>query len=322
MDNTALSYPEPLKPVEQWDVHDSTKANAFMTCPRRYFFEYVLGWRTNMISYHLGFGIAWHAGMEAAYRNIDKDPAERLALAQAAFTDSFKEELGATDQYADRAPKDYGNGMLALKEYLRKHKNESENGYKTLHTEVSGAVPISEDTSIHFKFDALMEGPHGPFVLEHKTTGADRSAWRQQFEQAFQISCYNYALLGIVPGDNNGVVINGAIFRKMGNAFVRIPVKRTILQLEEWMYQADLLLRTISHNFQALSECTLEAGYMAAFPKNTTACTMFNMICPYFASCSNWTNPLQRCEDPPANFTVRHWDPRAIEDKEEVPTDD
>ena len=49
---------------EIWDVLDSTKIKAYLECPRKFFYEYVVGWRSIEPNIHLEFGKAWHLAME------------------------------------------------------------------------------------------------------------------------------------------------------------------------------------------------------------------------------------------------------------------
>jgi CRISPR/Cas system-associated exonuclease Cas4 (RecB family) len=49
---------------ETWQVLDATKLQTYMRCPRKFFFNYVLGWKSEIPSNHLVFGSAWHMAME------------------------------------------------------------------------------------------------------------------------------------------------------------------------------------------------------------------------------------------------------------------
>ena len=65
--NHNASYPVPVSTT--WDIQDGSKIKAYMECPRRYFYEYVLGWREDRPSNHLFFGSAWHEAMAHMYLN-------------------------------------------------------------------------------------------------------------------------------------------------------------------------------------------------------------------------------------------------------------
>jgi hypothetical protein len=44
---------------------DSTSLGLFKECPRKYYYEIILGWRPKHTSVHLTFGLLYHAGLEA-----------------------------------------------------------------------------------------------------------------------------------------------------------------------------------------------------------------------------------------------------------------
>ena len=50
------------------DVHDASKLQCFMDCPRQYFYRYVLGWSRQGSNIHLIFGEGWHRAMETLLR--------------------------------------------------------------------------------------------------------------------------------------------------------------------------------------------------------------------------------------------------------------
>ncbi len=47
-----------------WNLQDSSKIQEYITCPRSYFFRYVLGWQLAQPNIHLEFGVAIHKAME------------------------------------------------------------------------------------------------------------------------------------------------------------------------------------------------------------------------------------------------------------------
>ena len=47
-----------------WKIRDSSKFDTFLRCNRRFFFEYVLGWRIAQPNHDLYFGECWHIARE------------------------------------------------------------------------------------------------------------------------------------------------------------------------------------------------------------------------------------------------------------------
>ena len=56
-----------------------------MGCPRRHFWRYELGLKTDAESHALRFGSAWHAAMEGRWQGLPLDGALEMALKGMAF---------------------------------------------------------------------------------------------------------------------------------------------------------------------------------------------------------------------------------------------
>ena len=60
-------YPVPVS--DCWSVLDPSKIKTFKQCPRQFFYEHVLGWRSKEPNLHLVFGEAWHQALEHLFNN-------------------------------------------------------------------------------------------------------------------------------------------------------------------------------------------------------------------------------------------------------------
>ncbi len=311
----SLTYPEPLQPVDTWQVFDSTKVLCFMRCPRKYFFEYVLGWRSENPSIHLEFGSAWHLALEFMLQNLDETNSysdEVVAEAYSRFLDYYRGYFPASSD-AETAPKNPSNAFKALVQYQELYKREP---WKVLYTEIAGASLISEDRTIHFKMDTILESEErGIFSMDHKTAGRDGKQTRSQFDNAFQLGTYTHALYMLYPPEQvYGAEINLAILRKGGNAFVRIPQVRTLETMEAWLWMANYWVAQLEMNYTWLSECSTDDTILQAFPKCSAGCGNYGG-CSHAALCTAWSNPLTRAEKPPVGMCVSHWDPRENEEQ-------
>ena len=323
---TDLTYPEPLVVVPQWNIHDSTKIKCFLECPRKYFWNYILGWETDKVNIHFLFGEAWHELMEY------------LLLKQGSWNKQVEEEAFQLfcmvymaeipkDEYDLYSPKDPAHAYQALQEYMNLYKHLDD---EVLYTEIPGVVPIDEERVLHFKIDAIMSGERGLYIEDHKTGSQDSKAWRDQWRLDFQISCYTHVLFLLFPDAFKfGAVINGTILRKKGPAFIPVEVAKSPEQLQGWLWEARYTVKEIEHNHLALSQCSESDPVMMAFPRRTTSCTKFG-TCPYIDFCCAWQNPIQKADRPPVGIRIRHWDPtekfskakRKFEDGKIVETSD
>ena len=306
------SYPPQITPRPEWTIIDSTKLNAAQTCMRKYFYEHTLGWKPDWPNIHLHFGSSFHIGMEHLTLNKDNMSDAIIAEAFSLFLEEYRRAFSEEDDLKN-APKNPENCLKAFMEYAETYKDDN---FRVLYTEVVGSASIDEDHAIHFKIDAMCEGPEGIFCLEHKTTGADSKAWREQWRLALQPGTYTHALYSLFPMDDVfGVKINGIILRKMGNAFARIPIRKTESQMQAWLWNTRRLISELEFAYEELSRATEDDQILTAFPMNTTSCTMYNSVCPYLDFCDAWPNPLQRCSDTPIGYKNEIWDPRKKEEE-------
>jgi hypothetical protein len=296
-----------------WDIIDSTKINSYMDCPRAYFYEYMLGWRSETPNIHLEFGKAWHLAMEHmllhGYGNDSVMDAWSLLLGH------YRKFWGP--EYDDtHAPKNPVNALRALQDYAQYYAKEWAS-QQVLYTEVAGTVPISESRVIHFRMDSILTTQDGMFFSrEHKTGSTVSRVWTDQWYQSIQTGTYNHVLYCLYPYEQvKGVEINGTFFQKKENKFQRVPCRRSREMMKEWFW-------TVLHHTdimewdkrRLLEECADTDEVMMAFPKNTGNCTKY-FGCRYSDFCLAWPNPLRKVDEVPLGMKVEWWDPSEEESK-------
>lgn len=305
-----------------WSIHDSTKIQTYMRCPRRYFYEYVLGWKPKAESIHLVFGNAWHFAQEVLLS--EGYTAEACLHAYNAFLDHFRKFFPAN--YDDLCkPKTPENVLRALPQYCNQFSTDPQD-FEVLHLETTGTIAVSETQLLHFKADAICEGDEGIFILEHKTSTRFSTTWAAQWRQKFQIGTYSHALFCLYDAPSvYGIKVNGAFFTEepklkrdgtpyagaRDNEFHRIPVRRNIDSMQSWLIEALDVLNRIERDFARMSEVSESLDHLPCFLRNTEACTDFGG-CPFLDYCSVWHNPLRQAAEPPVTFAVSHWDPRNV----------
>lgn len=302
-----------------WDIHDSTKLNTFLECPRKYFYEYVLGWRPEGTSHDLVFGEAWHRAMECLLERGYTSDAIKEGFDR--FLEYYHEHYpaGTGQEYFPKTPE---KALEALVLYVAQYGDDLRK-YEVLYTEVGGSVPIIDGASITFRFDALMRDKTTEefFVLEHKTTKRAGRTWVDQWALSIQVGTYTHALYCLYGHSKvYGVRVNGAVFKKESE-FIRVPVKKTYNSMRVWYNTVqDTILRIIGE-FEDLSESKVHGQVLSAFPLNPTACTKY-WGCPYFDLCVSWANPLRHCAEVPMGYEEFRWDPSDREAKTIIEIDD
>lgn len=303
----------PVQPSLTWDIQDSTKTQTFMRCPRKYFFEYILGWRPEKISIHLIFGESWHRGLEKiiqlGYSN------ESIDAAMSAF-EGYYREFFPPHLDVDNIPKSPGDAFSAYKSYIAKYKNKDEH-YKALFTEISGSVPVGtrpdgSPREMHFRLDSIWKDiiRNEYFSMEHKTSSRNSAPWQQQWRTKTQISLYTHVLYCLYETKEvYGTIVNGSFFYKSKpHDHVRIPVRKSPQVMQAWMQTINWWLSSIEREFELLKLDSSGEAMMKSFPMNTEACTDYG-ICPYFDFCTSWENPLKHAENTPGGFKIDHWNP-------------
>jgi hypothetical protein len=301
-------------------VLDSSKIQAYMSCPRAYFFRYILGWSRIEPNIHLEFGTAWHKCMEVLLEKGYTGAA--CAEAFEVFYEHYRLSFGPDMDDANK-PKIPANVLRGLPQYCAQYSSDLDN-FEVLHIEVAGSVSIGGDRLIHFKTDTICKGPQGYFSLEHKTGSSFSTSWTAQWRQKMQTGTYQHVLCSMFdPDEVWGVLINGAFFRNApkikkdgtpyanatDNEFHRIPSRRSLLQMEGWLDEVNFWVDKIEQDHKDLQSVTKDDPIMNAFQKNTESCSSYGQ-CPYLDYCSVWSNPLQHIEEVPSNYKVEHWDPR------------
>lgn len=295
---------------DTWHVHDSTKIQCFMECPRKYFYTYVLGWQPTAPSVHLVFGEAWHHIMETFLRHgyssdaIEKGYNKFLACYRQHFQDYEEESL---------EPKTPSQALAAAVAYC--HHYDTDN-FRIHHTEVAGSAMLDKELFLHFKSDAIIESEGKFFCLEHKTTSSFRDSWLNSWQLKFQVGAYHHLLYCLYSEEQvGGVTINGTMFsRGKPPEFLRFTVSKPPLAMEQWRQNAIRWIEAINREFDQLVYSNPESQVMSAFPQNTEACTHWG-ICPFHTFCQSpqWANPTQRADMIPAGYERRFWDPRERE---------
>ena len=305
-----------LEEQPTWSIIDPSKMQAFMACPRKFFYEYVLGWRPEMPNNHLVFGEAWHHAMEHLLLNGYHDDA--VVDAYQKFEECYRASFAPeTDEMFE--PKTPFNAFLVLQKYAEKYAEDLDY-FDVLYTEIAGTVTIGQDRMMDFRMDSVIKdnttGMHAS--LEHKT-GSRLWMWAEQWLLSMQVSTYTHVLHCLYPEDEvEGVIMNGCFFIKRKKDpfdFSRVPTTRSRDQMDTWLFNANYWYDQIQREMELLVNSDADSDLLIAFPLNTTNCLNYGRVCEYHDYCLAWPNPLQKCGEPPLGFKIEHWNPRARDAK-------
>lgn len=306
-----MEFPVPYHPT--WDIHDASKITAFMKCPRKYFYRYVLGWNIDVPNKHLVFGEAWHRAMAHVLEN--GLGANSVSDAMERFEEYYRSHFSVEDDLMN-APKSVEGALTALVEYSTQYKNDD---FELIHTEVAGSVPVHEDYKpLHFRLDSILKNSNGQYLsMDHKTASQQTGIWQEQWTLSMQMCLYSHVLFcQYAPEDVYGMIVNGVFLRKTKsktsatqNGFLRVPVRKTVSQMQTWLWTVIHWLDQIQWNYEELAASKPSDPVMMAFPMKDTACVDYYRLCQYHAFCTAWANPLDRAEAPPPGLGHVWWNP-------------
>lgn len=304
-----MSIKDILKPQQEWEIIDASKIRTYMSCPRKYFFNYVLGWVPNVPNNNFVFGNAWHVAMEHLLLNNYSDAS--LAEASEMFVKRYREELGpeTDDLYFPKSPT---NGLRGLILYHQRYKNDIEN-YDVMYTEVGGKVRLGEDAIMAFKIDCIRRDRHTKMieVLDHKSSQRRINGWDRLWGLSVQLLSYMHALYSLWDFNKiKGGRVRCTFFRSKTTEFEEVSIRKTPADMESFITDILTYYDMLRKDMYLLMEtCSEDEPSMPAFPRCPESCYSYGRICEYFDVCEAWSNPLQECHTIPPEYHVVHWNP-------------
>jgi len=298
MNNSDLYHPS-------WEIFDSSKIQTFMTCPRKYFFNYILGWSSETPNHDLIFGQAVHEGM--AYMLTHEMTEETVEMAYEEFLNYYRQYYDKeTDEiFVPKTPK---NAFYGFAVYLTKYRDQD--FFKTKYIEIGGRLSTGKHTLV-YKLDSVCEDENRRiFSLEHKTTKYGfKKVWFDQWLLSLQVGTYSYALRCLYPETVPVVIINGISYSKTKVDVERQPVKKTVSQLNGWLFMVNYWIDQIKLEQKIFLE-NYDQDVLDCFPMNPVSCTQYFRVCPFHDFCMAYQNPLKFSDgEPPDGFQRHYWNP-------------
>jgi len=324
----------PLIPHPTWDQRDSTKLTDYKSCARKYFYEYILGWKVDRPAQDLHFGAAWHIAREHQLLHGYGEINTAFNLFLAHYRDEYPEDTDSI--YLPKTPPAVLAGLLAYYQQqshdLLDYQVAEVDGKKM--TEISGTVPVDEKRVLHYKIDAVMVNLHDMTLeaWDHKTTTEkwfQDTRWDNEFYLSIQNGTYTHCLYCLFPiaqvkgvkfcKTGFGYLSRGSANRSQGHhvGIRYVEAFKNIEQMNIWLWNTLDIMDDIDRDMDRLHHCKEEDPVMMAFQQNPNSCTSYRG-CPYHDFCMTWSNPLQRCHTPEIGFKVEFWDPSAMDTRNKM----
>jgi len=310
-----LSNPEdfPVSYHPTWEILDSTKIQAYQSCPRMFFYEYVLGWRPTLPSNHLIFGKAVHSAMEHLILNGYR--VESVRKCMEIFNDEYRLTYPkSTDELF--TPKTPVRFFDLIVQYIREYADDAKH-YDVYKTEIGGTINLSPTHKMAYKMDTILFDNYTKKYcsLEHKTKGGNyiSSNYPYEFMLNVQLGTYTHVLNSLfLPEDVSEVIINCLCLKKTKiPAFIlkRFPIPLTNNQMANWLSNTITWMDAIEADYRCLAETTHHTPRMECFPLNGRACTNWGRVCHYHDLCTSWLNPIRHQNQLPTSMQIEFWNP-------------
>ena len=311
-----MTAPSPFSPTLPTHrlAWDSTSLGLFKECPRKYYYQMVLGYQSKGQNVHLTFGLLYHASLERYDHALASGQDHETALdtmVQWALENSGTRTNGTFTPW--ESGDEFKNRYTLIRSvvwYVEEHRNSH---LRTLI--LDNGKPAVE---LSFKFEAFDVGGE-PITLcghmdklvheegsrdriwcsDHKTTkSALTDHWFKSFTPHNQFSLYTIAGNIVLGADRcQGVIVNGAQIQVGFTRFGQRPAPRPKAVLSEWLSDAKLW---ITH-----ARGCAESDH---WPMNDKSCTSYGG-CPFAKVCA--VSPTHRTSWLKSDFVEFNWNPLA-----------
>jgi RecB family exonuclease len=271
---------------------------AYVRCPRRFYYAYCRCIKPEKTSLPLIFGTCWHNAMDSMwiYWNVDR--------AMEAFLAEWDPKIDEMAAY----PRTPGRAKEMLIRYKDRYENVNKRDFKKiLAIELGFRVPLSDEPNYPVyigRMDKVVEREDSRIIIpDHKTTISFKGNWEASFSPNGQMDGYGYAGRLNYGDLYHGVLIDGALTQKTDMDFKRIPLLRDDITLDAWLIETCDWIDLIQQ------DCNLIQTGFYGFKRRWVACSDYSG-CPYHYVCKMWTYPWEK-ERLPDGYITSVWNPLA-----------
>ena len=306
---------------------DYSSLSTYLECPRKFFFQYVLHFRSSKPSIHLVFGSCWHYGLEETYRDIAAGRPMTAAGARDISVKHFNrlwELEGAPHFDPDLVyPKAPGRAADMYNKYWKEYLDE-DSQKKIIGVEIPFTINLGliNDSLPDYigRMDLVFEHKDESIeIVDHKTASSINAVTPVSFQASMQTDGYltaGHMFFDKIPSMTYSV----ALCQKTKIAFERFTFQKRMSALDRFILDISAHAESIQEDLAlyetelCLEECKDRTYCMKSFRrKSGYACTQFFSACPYFDLCQNRNNPATWADKPPQGYSVNEWDPATHE---------
>lgn len=302
---------------------DYSSLSTYLTCHRKFLFQYIMHLRSPYPSIHLIFGSCYHYGLETVYKHLLRDPdsltvIDASELSRIAFNDLWSIE-GAPHWPDNDAifPKSPGHAANMYHDYWGKYLSLDNEEKTILAVESPFEINLSQFQSglpnYIGRLDIVFKKDSGSIeIVDHKTTKAEYKTAFTSYEQSYQTD--GYLTAGHMYYDKIPSIIYNVAYTTKQPKFNRFIINKRKMQIEQFLQDLTYYSLEILVNLDMLDDdlksCTSKHDHLKSFRRTSgEPCTSYFTPCEYLDLCKMRNNPLDWMHKPPQGFIQREWDP-------------
>lgn len=297
-------------------IRDHTAVNTFMTCPRKYFYRIVLGFKSRGDAPYFAWGSAYHKFrevLEATYGYGDNAPRVfDIKLSEKALLEATRAGLQYWNTHGQDQPVgskfDWMTGPRLIQVFRKAFDHwvqEKQRGrIQVLAIEQFFIVELEDGSSTTGRADQIVRWNGKLWGRDFKTTSKEEAFIKRAVTPNDQFTRYTVAESKMAGESVNGQLIEymynakSTKTQQKGPAIFTIPATRTPGELEEWERE-----QTVINKF--LDACR-ESDI---WPMATNSC----VYCEYHSVCSKPTEGAMMSQLQ-THFVCEPWDPSHVGD--------
>lgn len=285
---------------------DSTSLGEFKTCPRKYFYSQLEGWRkVGRPKTDLEYGQIYHSALETydkrkASGNDHRD--SMRAAVHHVLHHTWDVEAAKPKEFDDNIKTRY-TLLRSVVWYLEQFEDDP---CKTVilrdgrpAVELSFRLPVDNGIVLCGHLDRVVEFQGSKYVMDRKTTKTTISSYYfDRYAPDNQMSLYTLAGRIILESPVRGVIIDAAQIAIGFSRFERGFISRSEGELEEWLDQ--------TYAWIASAQAMARNPVAESFPMNDKSCHNYGG-CPFRGVCAS--DPRTRASVLESEYERRFWNP-------------
>lgn len=313
---------------------DYSSLSTYLSCPRKFLFQYVLHLRYNRVNIDLVFGSAWHYGLEQSYKLIQSAQKEEVKLNSSLLTTSSTNafntywKLEGAPHFPNPDiifPKSPGHAASMYKKYWDLYSTLDQET-QIIGVEIPFSLPITSTTNYIGRIDLAAQHDNQIIITDHKTAKAIYPITQASFESSLQTD--GYLTVGKIYFDKLPIMTyNIALCQKSKIAFHRMDILKRDQSTNRFLDDLKYHTTEIQNNLNIMSaeldhnkSCSTDKLYNPqAFRRSPgMSCTEYFSTCTYFDICMMRNNPYMWKDSPPQGYKVDEWHPAKHEERLET----